>query len=57
MTNVSYAVAPSNASQEYFSNISSVLGLSGRLKQTAKGAVLSVSDIRVSEAKRGRVPL
>ena len=31
--------------------------LSGRLKQTAKGAVLSVSDIRVSEAKRGRVPL
>ena len=32
------------------------LWLSGRLKQTAKGAVLSVSDIRVSEAKRGRVP-
>ena len=42
MTNVSYAVAPSNASQEYFSNISSALRLSGRLKQTAKGAVLSL---------------
>ena len=42
MTNVDYAVAPSNASQEYFSNISSALGLSGRLKQTAKGAVLSL---------------
>ena len=42
MTNVDYAVAPSNASQEYFSNISSALRLSGRLKQTAKGAVLSL---------------
>ena len=31
--------------------------LIGKLKQTAQGAVLSVSDIRVSEAKRGRVPL
>ena len=43
MTNVSYAVAPSNASQEYFSNISTWAGgLSGRLSQTAKGAVLSL---------------
>ena len=42
MTNVSYAVAPSNASQEYFSNISACAGLSSRLKQTAKGAVLSL---------------
>ena len=42
MTNLDYAVAPSNASQEYFSNISSAPGLSGRLKQTAKGAVLSL---------------
>ena len=29
MTNVDYAVEPSNASQEYFSNISSVLGAAG----------------------------
>ena len=43
MTNVSYAVAPSNASQEYFSNISAwARVLSGRLRQTAKGAVLSL---------------
>ena len=60
MTSVSYAVVPSNASQEYFSNISSMLRLwegAERQAQTAQGAVLSVSDIRVSEAKRGRVPL
>jgi len=31
--------------------------LISKLKQTAQGAVLSVSDIRVSEAKRGQVPL
>ena len=42
MTNVDYAVEPSNASQEYFSNISSAPGLSGRLSQAAQGAVLSL---------------
>ena len=31
MTSVSYAVGPGNASQEYFSNISSVLGFGGVL--------------------------
>lgn len=31
-------------------------GLSGRLKQTAKGAVLSVSDIRVPELCEGGCP-
>ena len=45
MTSVSYAVGASNASQEYFSNISSVLGLwegAERQAQTAQGAVLSL---------------
>ena len=32
------------------------LWLSGRLKQTAKGAVLSVSDIRVPELCEGGCP-
>ena len=44
MTSVSYAVGASNASQEYFSNISSVLRLwegAERQSQTAQGAVLS----------------
>ena len=45
MTSVSYAVGPSNASQEYFSNISSVLRLwegAERQAQTDQGAVLSL---------------
>ena len=45
MTSVSYAVGASNASQEYFSNISSVLRLwegAERQSQTAQGAVLSL---------------
>ena len=42
MTSVSYAVGASNTSQEYFSNISSVLGGAERQTQTAQGAVLSL---------------
>ena len=45
MTSVSYAVGASNASQEYFSNISSVLRLwegAERQAQTVQGAVLSL---------------
>ena len=49
MTNVSYAVAPSNASQEYFSNISSVLGvlgvLSGRHKPLKGRCYLSQRSV------------
>ena len=43
MTNVDYAVEPSNASQEYFSNISSVLGAERQAHgDRREGAVLSL---------------
>ena len=55
MTNVSYAVAPSNASQEYFSNISSVLGAERQAKTNReRGGVIRKRHQGVrSEARTG----
>ena len=55
MTNVDYAVAPSNASQEYFSNISSVLGAERQTKTNReRGGVIRKRHQGVrSEARTG----